>query len=166
MASTIVVTERLVKIYQVCNDANHSSHKTTRKDARQKRKQQTKTHPRAFTTQYAPILALQIETSEHLGFAPDCDTVVCNNSANKHICWHRYMFVGEIGKIDPRTGVATIGGEDLRPSGIGTVKWSWEDDERKTHKFLLEKTLFFPTSPVNILSVSRLTDHFGDDEGT
>ena len=76
------------------------------------------------------------------------------------------MFIGEIRKIDPRTGVATIAGEDLRPSGIGTVKWSWYDDEGKTHNFFLEKKLFFPTSPVNILSVSRLADHFDDDERT
>ena len=76
VASTIVFTARLVKIYQVCNDANHSSHKPTCKDARQARKHQTKTQLHTFTTQYATILASQIETSEHLGFAPDCDTVV------------------------------------------------------------------------------------------
>ena len=81
---------------------------------------------------YATILASQIDMSEHLGFAPACDTVVCDNSANAHICQHRHMFVGKIGKIGPRTGVAKIGGEDLRPSGIGTVKWSLDDDEGKT----------------------------------
>ena len=76
VASTIVFTERLVKIYQVRNDANHSSHKTTRKDARKARNQQTKNQIHAFTTHYATILALQIETSEHLGVATDCDMVV------------------------------------------------------------------------------------------
>ena len=86
VAPTIVFTERLVKIKQVRNDANHSSHKYTRKDARQARKHHTKTQLHAFTTQYATILASQIKTSEHLGFAPDCDTVVCNNSANSDIC--------------------------------------------------------------------------------
>ena len=100
-----------------------------------------------------------------MGFPADCDTVVCDNSANAHIFRHRHMFVGKIGKIDPRNGVATIGGEDLRPSGIGMVKCSWDDDEGKTHNFFLVKTLFFPTSPVNIISVSRLADHFNDDEG-
>ena len=108
MASTIIVTERLVKIYQVCNDANHRRHKNTGKDVRQARKHQTKTQLHAFTTQYATILASQIETSEHLGFAPNYDTVVCDNSANAHICQHRHMFVGKIGNIDPRTGVTTI----------------------------------------------------------
>ena len=93
VASTIVFTESLVKIYQVRNDATHSSHKPTHKDARQARNHQTKTQLHAFMTQYTTILALQIETSEHLGFAPDCDTVVCDNSANAHICRHRHMFV-------------------------------------------------------------------------
>ena len=91
VASTIVFTERLVKIYQVCNDANHISHKPTRKNSRQTRKHKTKTQLHAFTTQYATA---QIETSDHLGFAPDCNTVVCNKSANAHICRHRNMFFG------------------------------------------------------------------------
>ena len=51
VASTIFFTERLVKIYQVRNDANNSSHKPTRKDARQARKHHTKTQLHAFTTQ-------------------------------------------------------------------------------------------------------------------
>ena len=109
VASTIFFTKHLVKIYQVRNDANHSSHKPTRKDAIQTKKHQTKTQLHAFTTQYSTILASQIETSEHLGFAPDCNMVVCDNPANAHIFQHRHMFVCEIGKIDPRTGVATIG---------------------------------------------------------
>ena len=157
VASTIIFTERLVKIYQVRNNANHISHKHTRKEAIQARKQHTKTQIHAFTTQYSTILASQIETSEHLGFAPNCDTVVCNNSANAHICRHRHMFVGKIGKIDPRTGVATIGGEDLRPSGIGTVKWSWDEDEGRTHHFFSKKQCFFEkTSCVFPSSSSQL----------
>ena len=139
VASTIVFTECLVKVYQVRNDANHSSHKPTLKDVRQARKHHTKTQLHAFTTHYATILASQIETSEHLGFAPICDTVVCDNSANSHICRHRHMFVGRIVKIYSRTGVATIGGEDLHLSGIGTVKWSWDNEEGKTHNWFLEK---------------------------
>ena len=41
-----------------------------------------------------------------------------------------------------------------------------ERRQRKDTQLFSRKTLFFPTSPVNILSVSRLADHFDDDEGT
>ena len=57
VASPIVFTERLVKIYQVRNDANHNSHKPTRKDARQARKHQTKNQLHDFTTKYANMVA-------------------------------------------------------------------------------------------------------------
>ena len=55
--------------------------------------------------------------------------------------------------------------------GITSVRdWHGEVElgrrQRKDTQFFSQKTLFFPTSPVNILSVSRLADHFDDDEGT
>ena len=37
---------------------------------------------------------------------------------------------------------------------------------RKDTRIFARKTIFFPISPVNILSVSRLANHFDDDEGT
>ena len=38
-------------------------------------------------------------------------------------------------KIEPTVynGVETIGGTYLIPKGIGTVSWSWNDDEGKLH---------------------------------
>jgi hypothetical protein len=68
--------------------------------------------------------------------------------------------------LTPST-VATIGGRNNHPSGIGDVTWSWEDDNGKTHCYELKDVYYFPQSPVNILSVTTFaTKHLNDEEGT
>ena len=64
-------------------------------------------------------------------FDTDANFVVCDNSANTHICNSKDMFVS----FRPITSgmVATIGGKLNRPSGIGTVKWTWKDDNSAPH---------------------------------
>ena len=52
--------------------------------------------------------------------------------------------------------LATIGGKLNQPAGIGTVKWTWKDDGGAVHTELLENTLYFPKSPINITSVTEL----------
>ena len=59
-----------------------------------------------------------------------------------------------------------IGGRGHAPSGIGAVKWSWKDDEGNSHKILVENTLHFLQSPINILSVTEFPKQLGDPEGT
>ena len=62
--------------------------------------------------------------------------------------------------------VATIGGKLNQPSGIGTVKLTWQDYGGAVHTELLENTLYFPKSPINIMSVTELAKKFNDKEGT
>jgi hypothetical protein len=64
------------------------------------------------------------------------------------------------------THVATIGGRNSKPAGIGTVKWTWTDDAGNSHTHHLKDVLHFPTSPVNILSITELAKALNDDEGT
>ena len=92
-------------------------------------------------------------------------TMVCDNSANVHICNRRKMFVGEIRKVSNKQ-VATIGVKWHQPSGIGIVKWIWRDDPGKSHEYLVEDVLLFPQSPINILSVTCFARQFNDMTGT
>ena len=62
--------------------------------------------------------------------------------------------------------VATIGGKLNSPAGIGTVKWKWKDDAGLVHKILLDKVLYFPNSPINIMSITELARQLDDEEGT
>ena len=69
-------------------------------------------------------------------------------------------------KIEPiiSNGVATIGGNYIIPKGIGTVRLSWTDDEGQLHTNKLNNVLYFPDSPVNILSATALAEFIKDDE--
>ena len=44
------------------------------------------------------------------------------------------MFVGKLNEVEI-SGVATIGGTAFKPTGTGTVKWSWKDDEGELNRF-------------------------------
>ena len=60
--------------------------------------------------------------------------------------------------------MATIGGKNIITKGIGTVSWSWNDDEKQIHKNQSNNVLYFLDSPVNILSTTALCDSMNDDE--
>ena len=98
-----------------------------------------------------------------MNFDEGGETAVCDNAATAHICNNKHMYVGEIRPVKTQ-GVATIGGTNFKPSGIGTVQWSWRDDNYKKHTEELDNVLFFPESPVNIISLHQLGRHFGNDE--
>ena len=99
-------------------------------------------------------------------FDTDSGTVICDNSANTHICNDKRMFT-ELRPLSATNSiVATIGGKNSVPDSIGTVKWSWKDDNGHQHTHFLQNVLYFPNSPVNILSVTEFANALNDDEGT
>jgi hypothetical protein len=97
-------------------------------------------------------------------FDTDADFVVCDNSANTHICNNKAMFVTF--EETTKGMVATIGGKLNRPGGIGTVEWTWKDDTGESHTERLDNVLFFPQSPINIMSVTEFAKQLDDEEGT
>ena len=60
----------------------------------------------------------------------------------------------------------TICGKDIIPKGIGTVSWSWTDNERQLHTNKWNNVIYFSDSLVNILSATELDDTMKDYEGT
>ena len=95
----------------------------------------------------------------------DSSSMVCDNSANVHICNDRRMFVGDLSPVSNHK-VATIGGKGHQPSGIRTACWSWRDDKGKLHEYHVEDILYFPQSPINTLSVTTFAKQLKDTEGT
>ena len=63
-------------------------------------------------------------------------------------------------------GVAAIGGKYLIPKGIDKVRWSWTYYKGQLHTKKLNYVIYFPNSPVNILSAPTLDESMKDDEGT
>ena len=102
---------------------------------------------------------------QSLNFDTDASTIICDNSANVHICNDKRMFIGPMRRTAQHS-VATIGGKKNIALGIGTVSWRWKDDNGKDHTIEVHDVLYFPKSPVNILSVTSLAEQFKDDEGT
>ena len=64
------------------------------------------------------------------------------------------MFIS-LTEINNPSGVETVGGV-TNEVGVGTVRWSWKDDDGKIHSFDLEGCRYIPDSKVNVLAVSRL----------
>ena len=61
--------------------------------------------------------------------------------------------------------VTTIGNPSL-PKGIGNKKVHWKDDSGKMHSHILTDVLFFPESPVKIMSITKLAHEMNDETGT
>ena len=81
----------------------------------------------------------RIGNTSSVRFDVDSLTVICNNSANVHICINKKCFVGDI-EMDASLQVATIGGKQNTSAGIGTVCWKRKDDD--AHIQDLRCTLF------------------------
>ena len=94
----------------------------------------------------------------------DSSNIIFDNSDNVHICRSKSMFIGPMCRTDQHY-VATIGGSNNSASGMGTVLWRWKDDLRKIHTIDIENVLYFPQSPVNILSITGLADQFKYNNG-
>ena len=85
--------------------------------------------------------------------------------SNKQICNDDIKIVRNLHEVYSY-GVWTIGGAYFKPTGIVTVKWYWKDDEGNAHSHTLEHALYFPESPVNIISSTDSAYQYDDDDGT
>ncbi len=103
--------------------------------------------------------------SSTINFDSDASLVICDNSANVHVCNNRKMFDNKIRPLQSHA-VATIGRSMNESSGIGNVKWRWKDDTGQEHTHIIKNALYFPNSPINILSVTEFANQLKDDNGT
>ena len=102
-------------------------------------------------------------------FDSDSQTCVCDNSANTHIWNNIKNFIpASLVKLSASasSSVVTIGGSDFYPTSIGDVKLTWTDDEGIPYRTVLKDIVYFPNSPVNVLSVTAFAAHLNDDDGT
>ena len=107
--------------------------------------------------------AFNSETSiEHLTQRHKCNILsikfVVDNADNVHIVNRKSVFK-DIRPCLERCNT-TICGLDSEPEGIGTVIAQITDDNVITSNITIENVLYFPASPVNILSITCLGDYF------
>ena len=92
-------------------------------------------------------------------FGTSTDTCVMDNSANRHIWKNKADFIdSSFRKVDSSIGVATIGGTDHKPTGMGDVQIFITDEKLNDVKIILKNALYFPDFPVNIISVTALSN--------
>ena len=106
-----------------------------------------------------------MESSEQFGSESDRSTVIVDNCANAHICSEYDIFDYNIEPIIS-SGVSTIGVKDIISKGIVIVSWSWPDDEGLLHTNKFNNVLYFPESPINIISTTSLDESMKDYEVT
>ena len=155
---------------------NKSSHLKVRTPFRYiKRKDKLRNNKKQYGIRKSVFTSVQrvafLESEDFDGDSTDFDVggtwCVLDNSANSHIWNKEADFVpGSIKKLGELSSVATIGGTNFYPAGIGDLNIRIRDDENKTSTLVLKNVLYFPNSPVNIISVVCLADHFNDDTGT
>ena len=98
--------------------------------------------------------------SNNTNFDNDTIRFVLDNCANVHIVNDPEIFES-IGPTEtPR--VATIGGDPLTPKGQGTCNIRVKNDRGEKIPIQLLNVLYFPQSPVNIISIAQLSDSFDD----
>ena len=97
-------------------------------------------------------------------FDADADMVVVDNAANCIIWRHKKHFVPSTHTLlNPATtlGVNTAAGKGI-PIAVGNVNLSWQDDNAKTHSYLLPGVLHLPDSPANVWGISAFSRILGD----
>ena len=75
------------------------------------------------------------------------------------------LFVGKIVKTSDY-GIIMVRGTIYEPSHIGMAKLSITDDNGVICKILIPKELYFPLSPVNMLSIGKLSLAYEDSDST
>jgi hypothetical protein len=122
----------------------------------------------SYPIAHALVSALASRDEEDLGdntsssFDTDSSFWVCDNSATGHICNDASMFHGDL--VPSIYNVATANGTG-DASKMGTVILWLMDDEGVEHTFTIKECIYLPSSPVNILSTRRLSEHFSDEAG-
>ena len=118
----------------------------------------------SVTTAFSTKDAVDSHLKGRVSFDSDLIQFVLDNCANVHIINDKELFesLGET----TMSGVATIGGSPLAPQGEGPCTIFVKDDYGNTVPLKLARALYFPESPVNIISIAKLADSYEDDEGT
>lgn len=101
----------------------------------------------------------------------DSDVIQCilDNFTNAHIWVILADFVpGTLKRFlsNPEADVLTTGGANQFTHSIGDIKVSWINSTDTVLHYILQDTVYFPNSLVNIISITVFADQLEDDEGS
>ena len=123
----------------------------------------------AFTTIFVTAKNLTIFAGQHT-FDHGTVNAVIDNCSTVTVLNDKSFFLHGLSQTNS-VGLVTVGGDNHKPTHIGTVTMAIRDDNEKLHKIKIPKAFYFPSSLVNVVSAGRLSVKFGDsvctgDDGT
>ena len=121
-----------------------------------------------FTTVYA-FSSDNNTFDDVINWDSDSVSVVVNNSVNTHIWNNLEDFIeGSLRYFGDNedVGVLTIDENSSLPLGIGQVAVTIREDSGSMTDIVLQDCLYFPSSPVKIISVTALAKTLNDADGT
>jgi hypothetical protein len=93
----------------------------------------------------------------------DSSFYVCDNAATGHICKDKSLFSGDL--VPLIYIISTANGIDS-PTLMGNVNLHLRDNEGNKHEFNLTEVNYIANSPVNLLSLRQLAEHYPNENGT
>ena len=82
-------------------------------------------------------------------------TGALDNSANVHVLKDRSLFVSDISPSPIGVNVGTVV-VSTPPQGVGTARIYWTDKNNVRHALVLQDALYYPVSPANVVSITKL----------
>jgi hypothetical protein len=114
-----------------------------------------------FTTSFVDVDSEQVNTQTH--FDTDLVFFVCDNSTTGHICNYIQKFVP--GTLQQTNKSLTPVNEKCPYLQEVTVCIQLQDDMGNEHVFILDKCLYHPDSPINLLSTRCPAEKYFDKSG-
>ena len=118
--------------------------------------------PCAYTSVFDAFASAQKKGIYHSIF--DNDTVIVDNSVTVHVCNGKSYFSGPLRSVG--SVIRTIDQKPVKITQMGSVEWSWKDDSGDKHTYILHDVAYFPSAPVNLLSLTCFAKQLADPEGT
>ena len=111
----------------------------------------------------AAIICLVATTgrAEMARFDSDSYVIHVDNCASRCITHSLSDFVRPPQKVVGR--VKGMGGDKVAVSAVGTIRWTFDDDDGMTHAFLIPGSLYIPESPARLFSPQHWAQERKDD---
>ena len=94
-------------------------------------------------------------------FDSDSVTLHVDNCASRCITHSLKDFVTPPRAVNGR--VRGMGGDNVAVTAVGTIRWSFDDDNGMTHTFLIPGSLYIPSSPARLFSPQHWAQERKDD---
>ena len=105
----------------------------------------------AMTTLFITKISTQALTPRSISqWDTDSGLICIDNRCSSCMSHNHADFIGEFHEFN-RT-IKGFDGTTHYNAHIGTLKWYWEDDQGKVHKFLIPKSYYVPEGGVRLLS--------------